>query len=391
MEANKCQKNSIDMSDVSQDSNLDTIENPIATTSGANPPLERPTWLDEVLTVIAATENRINKKIEETEDHIEVKVAATVTKDTKEMFTNLEGNLTTKWATIDQALKDQKKVSEDLKTDVEQLRGEQQSTSTKVTSLSADYKKDFAKLQDQIDEAKASTSTADYKSDIAKLQDQIDAAAASTSSATSAPPSTLTEEEAQITIDGIYETRNEDIMQKCQDRVFVHLGLNYNLTHTEQCYRLGRDDNASNTDPKKRPRTITIKFNDKSCKEMVMKRRFKLGGHKVYVDDYFSDAEVVKTRRRLHPIIRKARRNPAYKNKINLNGDKIVLNGNEIGVNEFDQLPEDIHPKNICTEKRGDVTFFFKCDSPLSNHHACSFDLWGRKFNCSEQIGRAHV
>ena len=83
MEANKCQKNSIDMSDVSQDSNLDTIENPIATTSGANPPLERPTWLDEVLTVIAATENRINKKIEETEDHIEVKVAATVTKDTK--------------------------------------------------------------------------------------------------------------------------------------------------------------------------------------------------------------------------------------------------------------------------------------------------------------------
>ena len=49
------------------------------------------------------------------------------------------------------------------------------------------------------------------------------------------------------------------------------------------------------------------------------------------------------------------------------------------------KLPANIHPRDICTEKRGDITFFFRQDSPLSNHHACLINVAGKTFNCVEQ------
>jgi hypothetical protein len=74
-----------------------------------------------------------------------------------------------------------------------------------------------------------------------------------------------------------------------------------------------------------------------------------------------------------------------YRDAISLEDDKIILNGREIGVDDLDSLPDEIHPRDIATETRGGVTFFFRTDSPLSNHHMCHIDLWGKKFNCVEQ------
>jgi ribA/ribD-fused uncharacterized protein len=64
---------------------------------------------------------------------------------------------------------------------------------------------------------------------------------------------------------------------------------------------------------------------------------------------------------------------------------KLVLDGNEITVKELDKLPADLHPRDICTERRDNVTFFFRQDSPLSNHHACNFTLDNTKYSSSEQ------
>jgi ribA/ribD-fused uncharacterized protein len=55
------------------------------------------------------------------------------------------------------------------------------------------------------------------------------------------------------------------------------------------------------------------------------------------------------------------------------------------GVDEFNTLPADLDPRHICTERIGEVTYFFKCDSPLSNHHACKFTIDNVTYNCSEQ------
>jgi hypothetical protein len=81
----------------------------------------------------------------------------------------------------------------------------------------------------------------------------------------------------------------------------------------------------------------------------------------------------------------KARGISKYMDRITLEGNQINLGGKMIGVQNFDDLPADLHPRNICTEQRGDKTFFFKMDSPLSNHHPCTVTSWGQKYNCSEQ------
>ena len=65
--------------------------------------------------------------------------------------------------------------------------------------------------------------------------------------------------------------------------------------------------------------------------------------------------------------------------------NKIVFDGKSYGVNELSSLPKELDPRYIYTERREDITFFFRKDSPLSNHHACTFDLYDKSFNCSEQ------
>jgi hypothetical protein len=115
-----------------------------------------------------------------------------------------------------------------------------------------------------------------------------------------------------------------------------------------------------------------------------MRRRYKLKDMNVYVGDHYNP-QIERARKRLYPILKKARGKQEYRGKISLVDDHIILNGEEIGVNDFDKLPSDIHPRHICTETRGDVTFFFKSDSPLSNHHHCEISLDDDNYNCVEQ------
>jgi hypothetical protein len=115
-----------------------------------------------------------------------------------------------------------------------------------------------------------------------------------------------------------------------------------------------------------------------------MRRRYKLKDMHVYVGDHYNP-QIERARKRLYPIQKKARGIPEFRGKISLVDDKIILNGESIGIEDFDKLPQEIHPRHICTEKRGDVTFFFKSDSPLSNHHRCDIAIDEDTYNCVEQ------
>jgi hypothetical protein len=127
-----------------------------------------------------------------------------------------------------------------------------------------------------------------------------------------------------------------------------------------------------------------LRFSDASYKEVLMANRHRLRSTNIYVNDHYSVA-VERDRKRLYPIMRKARGIPEYDNKISLVGAKIVLDGEEISVNDFDKLPSNIHPRDICTERRDNTTYFFRQDSPLSNHFNCSFTLDGVSYTSSEQ------
>jgi hypothetical protein len=194
--------------------------------------------------------------------------------------------------------------------------------------------------------------------------------------------------DSEIIIDGIEEGRNENtrtLQQECEERVFSVLGLDFGDANIESCSRLGREFDAPKEDRgvKSRPRSVLVKFRYTACKDVCLRRSYKLRGHHLFINEHYSPA-VERRRKRLYPILRKAR-SLSYDDRISLVEDKIVLDGSEIGVNELYKLPAEIHPRDIATEKRGDVTFFFRQDSPLSNHHTCEFTLDGVKYNCSEQ------
>ena len=104
----------------------------------------------------------------------------------------------------------------------------------------------------------------------------------------------------------------------------------------------------------------------------------------MYVNEHFNPT-IERRRKRLYPILKKARRLSGFRTRIALEDDHLLFDGKPIGVNEFHLLSDEIHPRDIATERRGDVTFFFRTDSPLSNHHICDINVWSTKYNCVEQ------
>jgi hypothetical protein len=155
---------------------------------------------------------------------------------------------------------------------------------------------------------------------------------------------------------------------------------------------MGRTNNLDNEkkpidedDVKGRPRTVYIRFNMAKNRNCVLRRRFTLRNSNIYVTEFFP-WEIEDERRRLHVVLKKARSIPEYQNKIRLEGNKLILKGVPYGVGDMDKLPDNIHPRHICTQRKGNITFFFRCDSPLSNHHKCEIMHEQKLFNCSEQL-----
>jgi ribA/ribD-fused uncharacterized protein len=95
--------------------------------------------------------------------------------------------------------------------------------------------------------------------------------------------------------------------------------------------------------------------------------------------------EIEQDRIRQYPILKKARGMREYKDHISHVANKIIIDNTAYGVEDFSKLPANLDPHYIATEERGDITFFYKCDSPLSNHHLCPVEYQGKHYNCSEQ------
>jgi hypothetical protein len=226
-----------------------------------------------------------------------------------------------------------------------------------------------------------------------KFQDQLRNISAGAPAATAMGPNIPEATDVSITIDGVREYKHEDLAMRCQEHVFRAMGLNFGQLHMEQCFRLGRERKESGNRERGdvsdvipgRPRTIFVKFHAQDVMDAVMRRRYTLRGRHVFINQYF-DWEVEKDRRRQYCILQKARSIKKYRNKIEHVENKVVLEGVEYGVDDFEKLPTELQPKNICTETIGDITYFYKEDSPLSNHHKCSFKVDDFNYSCSEQL-----
>jgi hypothetical protein len=226
---------------------------------------------------------------------------------------------------------------------IDDLEGNEATATAKSTQMAKDL---ALKASTKEVDKKLEAINQDIKSQLRKVTDQLAtyATASATASTSQTPPGPVDTTVRAITIDGIAELPNERLLARCQELCFYHMGYNFNEYHVEQVYRMGRERSAADQGIIDRPRTVFIMFNMQSTRDLVIKRRYMLRNKRVYVSEFFP-REIEEDRKRLYCIMKKARSLREYDRKIRLVANQIILNGVSYGVNDFDSLPDNLHPK----------------------------------------------
>jgi hypothetical protein len=313
----------------------------------------------------------ITKKIDEQDEKMEKRMTSNA-KSVSTTMATMHADIKVQFTKYDSEQKKQTERADKLDTKVTSIETQLTTQTATVTSLSEQFK----------------TMQKTVEADIAKLRTQLAKGPPPQQGAWSSRPplSTPTEFELSVQIAGLQEEQDENLLEIVCTRVFSLMGLYYGSDQIVECNRVGRERSPTEeaTGTKIRPRPVYVKFYLTSTKDKVMRQRFKLRKKGIYVNDSYP-IHIERSRQRLRPIVQKANRMLEYDGRIELKDDKIILDGNAIGVDELHKIPNNIHPRDICTEKRGDVTFFFRQDSPLSNHHSCLINVAGKTYNCVEQ------
>ena len=104
----------------------------------------------------------------------------------------------------------------------------------------------------------------------------------------------------------------------------------------------------------------------------------------VYLDKEYSK-EVEKKRKVLLPILRAARDTEKYRKRSRMEDDKVVIKGKHYGLNNLDELPNDLETFKITTKEDESSIAFFGELNPLSNFHPARFSINETVYSTSEQ------
>lgn len=136
-------------------------------------------------------------------------------------------------------------------------------------------------------------------------------------------------------------------------------------------------------------RPILVRFDSPKDRQAVWKAKRDIQNtqdrENVFVTQDFPP-EIQARRRRLVPILKKAKESSEFRNESFLRDDKLVIKGVTYTVNNMSSIPAPLTPWMLTTRKDDKYTFFWSANSPLSNHHPCVFEIDGTRYNCSEQI-----
>ena len=133
-----------------------------------------------------------------------------------------------------------------------------------------------------------------------------------------------------------------------------------------------------------RNRPVCIEFTTKSSADFLYENKKKLKKG-IYADRAYSD-EVARERRKLIPILRRARQMSEYKGKCMLNGRQLVLKGKKYTTENISNLPDNLSGFHVSSKSDDNTIGFFGELSPFSNFHSCEFELDETKYHCSEQF-----
>ena len=164
----------------------------------------------------------------------------------------------------------------------------------------------------------------------------------------------------------------EDIIARiCHDQ-----GINLAHRDIECAHKIGF---AGKSD-----RPILVRFHHFKTRlaVLMLKNEFKNKG--IIIQEDFP-VEVLRRRRLFAPVLKGAfASNGHYKAK--LNGDKLILNGQQYTTNDLHKLPQEIQPDKLTTIKQGNYIAFFITHSKLSNHYPAPFMQDGTRFESAEHF-----
>ena len=356
---------------------VDSTALDLSSIAGLNPEkgvesVDNTAWLQALNAVSDKIMSGMNKRFDEQDTRIETRMTSNAQSIATTMAT-IQSDIAAKFTNYDIAQKQQVTRADNMDRSMSTLQTQMTTHTSTVSSLSSE----FQTMQKAI------------QADLTLLRAQVDKGTPPRQGAWSAPrtmSSAPSEFELSLQIAGIPEEPEENLLDKVCSQVFSLMGLYYNSDHIVECNRVGRERTPpeEGSDVKVRPRPIYVKFYLALTKDKVMRQRFRLRKKGIWVNDSYP-INIERARQRLRPIVQKANRMLEYDGRIELKDDKVVLDGTPIGVDELHKIPDNIHPRDICTERRGGVTFFFRQDSPLSNHHSCLINVAGKTFNCVEQ------
>ena len=191
-----------------------------------------------------------------------------------------------------------------------------------------------------------------------------------------------------LIFEGIPDTKSES-WSDCENKLYTlfkqHLKMeNSQEIKFERVHRLGQYDSS-------KARPIIAKFSFYKDRMLIWNSRTKLKGSSIWIaEDY--PAEIMKARKILFPILRKAQQiindpnNDTDIRKVSINVDKLILNGKQYSVQDIAKLPSVLRLENIATKTEGDKTVFYSRNSILSNFYQhAPFKIDGISYNCTEQ------
>lgn len=159
-----------------------------------------------------------------------------------------------------------------------------------------------------------------------------------------------------LVIKGVKEENNEtsDI---CLDlaKSFMKNNLKMGAHYVDpldivRCHRIGGRPTGSFHRP------IIVRFQRFQDRQTVWAERHNLAKSGFSLHENFSN-ETEYNRRKLYPILAAAKKKEQYKSKSFLNIDKLRILDKEYSVDTIDQLPTDIHPRNLAVRSDRDNKF----------------------------------
>ena len=99
---------------------------------------------------------------------------------------------------------------------------------------------------------------------------------------------------------------------------------------------------------------------------------------------YSKEDTFFKRRHTLWPILKIAVKMDKFKEKAKLKHDKLILDGIEYGVEDLDNLQDDMSTLSSCQKSNDNTIAFFGQHSPFSNFYQASFEHDGHHFNTAE-------